>query len=356
MYSIISDACFGKSFYADGGWLTKRSLLRPVKLVRPNGGEVFIAGSDEVLVWEGVMPGDTVKLEYTADGVHWKTISDSASELSYRWRVPHTPSNVCLARVSAQTRWTFFGDMALIPPGRFKMGDITGAGYSEEKPVHEVIITQPFLIKRTEITQAQWFAVMGSNPSAFKGDSLPVEMVSWYAAVDFCNRLSKLEALGPCYSGSGANISCDYTASGYRLPTEAEWEYACRSGSETDFYTGNMSSNACSIPDPSLHRAGWYCGNNNHSTMNAGMKEPNAFGLYDMHGNVWEWCGDWHSQTFYTTKTATDPKGPASGSERVLRGGSWYSYADGCRSAARSFSEPSYTYSGIGFRVVRIFR
>jgi formylglycine-generating enzyme len=176
---------------------------------------------------------------------------------------------------------------------------------------------------RTEVTQEQYEAVMGSNPSNFKGPDLPVERVTWYEAVEYCNELSRQEGLDPCYSGSGASMLCDFTANGYRLPTEAEWEYACRAGTETDFHTGNMTHSGSSPLDPALDRAGWYFGNSGSTTHPVGEKEPNAFGLYDMHGNVWEWCWDWYASDYYASSPAEDPRGPASGSDRVVRGGSW---------------------------------
>lgn len=150
--------------------------------------------------------------------------------------------------------------MVLIPAGSFLMGNITNPDWSEtgyEVPVHRVTLTRPFLMSRTEVTQKQYEAVMGINPSHIKGLDLPVASVSWIAGVEFCNELSRRESLNPCYTGSGVNIGCDFDANGYRLPTEAEWEYACRAGTETDFYTGNMTRSGY-IPDSALERAGWY--------------------------------------------------------------------------------------------------
>ena len=247
--------------------------------------------------------------------------------------------------------------MALIPAGTFRMGNITNNSYgdSDEKPVHEVTITQPFWMSRTEVTQAQYEAVMGTNPSKFKGADLPVERVSWYEAVEFCNALSQQEGLDTCYSGSGSNTVCDFTANGYRLPTEAEWEYACRGGEETDFYTGNMTNSSCNPLDPALDRAGWYCGNADDSTRTVGQKEPNGFGLYDMHGNVNEWCWDWFDSDFYAASPAEDPRGPGSGTRRVLRGGSWVFFARFCRSAGRYTKDPDNRNFNFGFRFVRTY-
>ena len=247
--------------------------------------------------------------------------------------------------------------MALIPAGTFRMGNITGYadGDSNEIPVHHVTLTRSFLMARTEVTQALYEAVMGSNPSYFKGPNLPVEQVTWYDAVEFCNALSHREGLALCYSGSDTNTVCDFTANGYRLPTEAEWEYACRAGTETDFHTGNMTHPDYSPLDPALDHAGWYQGNSGSSTYPVGKKDPNAFGLYDMHGNVVEWCWDWLERNYYTTGPADDPHGATSGFRRVCRGGSWMSSASYCRSAFRNSAGPAFRFPLSGFRIVRTY-
>ena len=131
--------------------------------------------------------------------------------------------------------------MVLVPAGTFRMGDIVGDGPGGERPVHVVTLTRSFLMSCTEVTQAQWMQVMGYNPSIGNHrDSLPVQGIRWYDAVDYCNRLSKREGLDPCYTGSGTDIVCNFNSNGYRLPTESEWEYACRAGTEIDYYTGNV--------------------------------------------------------------------------------------------------------------------
>ncbi len=354
---VQSEACFGMSFYADGGWRKKRAPQATVRVAHPNGGERLVASGEAELIWEGVMPEDTVWLEYSVDGgTNWLPISDAATGLRHAWRVPKQPSDRCLLRVTANIRPTFIGDMALIPAGTFRMGNITDHpdGEAWEKPVHEVTITHPFLMSRTEVTQEQYEAMMGSNPSVFKDPELPVETISWYEAVEFCNKLSRQEGFDTCFTGSGANIHCDFTANGYRLPTEAEWEYACRAVTETDFHTGNMTHSGPSPLDPALGRAGWYGGNSGSRTHPVGAKEPNAFGLYDMHGNVYEWCWDWFDS--YSSGPAEDPRGPTSGSNRVLRGGSWLFDARYCRSADRgSLGGPDSRNYLFGFRVVRTY-
>ena len=165
------------------------------------------------------------------------------------------------------------------------------------------------------------------NPYYSQSDDYPVTCVSWNDAKAFCEWLS---------SETGNNFS---------MPTEAEWEYACRAGTETIFYTGNNES--------VLARAGWYIENSGKKTHPVGQKEPNAWGLYDMHGNIWEWCNDWYDENYYSSSPSTNPSGPAAGSRRVIRGGCWFSNAGFCRSASRSGDPPVPTYSDLGFRVVR---
>ncbi|MBR9977888.1 MAG: SUMF1/EgtB/PvdO family nonheme iron enzyme [Bacteroidetes bacterium] len=356
---ITGDACFGNSFHADGGWTGKTIPEISVRVEYPDGGEQLVAGSDAELLWEGVMPGERVRLEYSIDsGENWMHITNEARDLRHSWRVPATPSDDCLLRVTAAGRPAFSGTMLLIPAGTFLMGNVTGhpEGLPNEQPVHEVTVTRPFLMSRTPVTQRQYQAVMGTNPGYFDGPDLPVEQVTWYDAVQFCNELSRQEGLDPCYSGSGMDIICDFSANGYRLPTEAEWEYACRAGTETDFYSGNMTHSEMLPYDPALHRTGWYGGNAGSTTHPVGMKEANAFGLHDMHGNVWEWCWDMYDSGYYAESPATDPQGPGDRTRRVLRGGSWNNFARVCRSASRGYFNPGGRNSSYGFRLVRTYQ
>ncbi len=240
-------------------------------------------------------------------------------------------------------------DMVLIPAGTFLMGD-TGGYYrvlDDEKPVHTVTISKAFYMSKYEVTQKQYQAVMGTNPSYFKGENLPVEHVSWYDAVAFCNTLSQLEGLTPCYTINGIIVTCNFDANGYRLPTEAEWEYAAKAGTTTDYYNGSLTNDYI---DPNLDNIAWYSGNSSSKTQPVGQKQPNAFGLYDMSGNVLEWCWDWFSS--YTSATVTDPNGPVTGSDRVRRGGSWNDFASICRSANRYHCIPGVPNYDAGFRVV----
>ena len=230
-----------------------------------------------------------------------------------------------------------------IPAGSFRMGSpLNDKETATERPVHTVILTA-FSMAAKEITHAQFSQVMGFNPSVNKGnDGLPVERVSWIDAVRFCNRLSDAAGFSRCYDET--TWKCDFTRDGYRLPTEAEWEYACRASTVTEF-------NLCDA-ETDLGRAGWYRGNCIKSQV-GGLKEPNAWGLCDMHGNVWELCNDWYDEAYYVKSPKNSPIGPASGEKKVLRGGSWTHVAHGCRSADRWSMEPDQKYGNIGFRVVR---
>jgi formylglycine-generating enzyme required for sulfatase activity len=215
-----------------------------------------------------------------------------------------------------------------IVPGEFLMG--CSAGESEcgddEKPAHRVTITKGFEIGRHEVTQAVWQAVMGSNPSTFKAPDRPVEQVSWNDIQEF------LAALNGRRDGFR-----------YRLPTEAEWEYAARAGSTAAYHA-------------SLDAIAWYGVNSGGQTRPVGQKQPNAWGLHDMQGNVWEWCQDWYQADYYRklgTPKAVDPRGPASGHQRVLRGGSWYKFLWFLRVSSRFAFRPSGRFPHVGFRCVR---
>jgi formylglycine-generating enzyme required for sulfatase activity len=197
---------------------------------------------------------------------------------------------------------------AWIPPGTFKMGSPVGEpGRNDDEVQHDVILTKGFYLGVYEVTQAQWRAVMGDNPSAFKGDDYPVECVSWADCQKFCEKLSLRDGRR------------------YRLPTEAEWEYACRAGTTGEYSSGNGEN--------ALRKVGWYAGNSNDRTNPVGGLAPNAWGLYDMHGNVWEWCADWYAP--YPVGIVRDYQGPMFGGFRVLRGGSWGHIPGYCRAADR---------------------
>ncbi len=236
-------------------------------------------------------------------------------------------------------------DLIFVKGGTFRMGS---NDYSNEKPTHEVILSS-FWISKYQVTQKEWQEVMGSNPSHFKGDNLPVEQVSWHDAIEYCNKRSIKEGLTPCYSGNGKNITCNWDADGYRLPTEAEWEYAARGGNKSKGYTYSGSNR--------LSAVAWYVDNSGHKTHPVGQKSPKELGIYDMSGNVWEWCWDWYDSSYYSISPKRDPRGAASGHDRTLRGGSRRNSYDDCRVACRNYAPTSryynFRYYNFGFRVVK---
>ncbi|MFM7116026.1 MAG: formylglycine-generating enzyme family protein [Planctomycetota bacterium] len=226
--------------------------------------------------------------------------------------------------------------LMLIPKGSFLMGSLESEEFHREEEVqHEVTLSSDFYLGITEVTQAQYQKVIGENPSYFEDDKVqgdssnhPVERVSWGEAVEFCKKLSDL----PEEKGAGRV---------YRLPTEAEWEYACRAGSKSAYSFGDKRD--------SLDDYAWHYKKVDDKTHPVGQKKPNAWGLYDMHGNVWEWCIDWYGD--YPKGAVSDPVGPNGGWLRVIRGGSWDGGAAVCRSAFRGGHKPSLRLSNGGFRV-----
>jgi formylglycine-generating enzyme required for sulfatase activity len=212
-------------------------------------------------------------------------------------------------------------EMVLIPAGKFKMGSPESEkGHSKAETQHEVTLTKPFYIGKYEVTQEQWESVMGKNPSASKGAKLPVTQVSWEDCQEFIKKLNAK------------------TKGGYRLPTEAEWEYSCRAGTTTAYSFGdNLTKSDANI--------------NGESTKAVGSYKPNAFGLYDLHGNVWEWCEDWYGD--YPEGAVTDSKGPGTGEYRVLRGVSFGSYYSARSSFRINFFAPTLRFNGTGFRLAR---
>jgi formylglycine-generating enzyme required for sulfatase activity len=222
-------------------------------------------------------------------------------------------------------------EMLLVPPGTFTMGCTASnqsACNSNENPTHSVTLTQAFYLGRYEVTQGQWVAKMGSNPSAFQGASYP----------DAANR--------PVEQVSWNTIQGYLSATGMRLPSEAEWEYACRAGTTTAFNNGSSD-------DATVGTIAWYSSNSGNQTHAVGGKAANALGLHDMSGNVYEWVNDWYGSTYYSVSPSTNPLGPVSGTNRVCRGGSWYYVTSVVRSSCRPYSSPDGTYAYVGFRVAR---
>ena len=230
-----------------------------------------------------------------------------------------------------------------IAAGMFKMGSPKGEGSSDEEPQHEVEITKPFYMGAYTVTQAEYKEVMGENPSYFSASGggkdkvigmntskFPVETVSWEDATKFCEKVNAMEKEKEAKRE-------------YRLPTEAEWECACRAGTTTKYHSGD--------DEDDLKRVGWYDANSDGWPHEVGAKKANAWGLYDMHGNVWQWCADWYDSDYYGKSHVRDPE-CLIGTRRVLRGGSWVDNAGYCRAAFRSFIAPGDRDYFIGFRVV----
>jgi formylglycine-generating enzyme required for sulfatase activity len=236
-------------------------------------------------------------------------------------------------------------EMVLIPAGTFVMG--SGAGTEDARPAHKISVSS-FYMDRHEVTQESYEDLMGVNPSKFEGDTNPVEQVRWTQAVKYCNARSRKEGLAPCYNET--TWQCDFSAGGYRLPTEAEWEYACRAGAATAYAFGD---------DPQgLGAHAWFKDNAGRKSHPVGGKRSNAWGLQDMHGNVAEWCHDFYAADYYRASPAQDPQGPAAGAKRVVRGGSWAGTAEKCaawyRAAeAQSLPDVCLGYDIYGFRCVR---
>ncbi len=225
--------------------------------------------------------------------------------------------------------------MVSVPGGTFLMGSPKTEKERSGNEVQHQVTVSPFFLGKYPVTQEQWEALMGKNPSRFQGTKRPVEMVSWHDTVEFCQKIS------------------EKTGQTYRLPTEAEWEYACRAGTTTPFYFGKTMTSELVNYNGNYPYASALKGQYRQETTEVGTFPPNAFGLYDMHGNVWEWCQDWFAQEYYSKSLENDPRGPDTGSNRVLRGGAWRHGARGCRSAYRSGNGPGGRILALGFRLLR---
>ncbi|OPZ26706.1 MAG: Serine/threonine-protein kinase pkn1 [Lentisphaerae bacterium ADurb.BinA184] len=240
-------------------------------------------------------------------------------------------------------------ELAPIQPGRFVRG--SDRGYGNEAPKHIVTLSDPFWMARTPVTQEQWLAVMLANPSYFAGPRHPVETVSWAEALEFCRRLTERERC--------ANRLPDTAF--FRLPTEAEWEYVCRTtpqarggaaGEGAWRHLSESSEYGFGDAPEQLDAYGWYAGNSDGTTHPVGLKKANPWGIWDLHGNVGEWCMDWYDT--YTTKDVANPTGPPSGGRKVRRGGAWCSLATRCRAANRIGVSPECACAIVGFRVVLV--
>jgi len=236
-------------------------------------------------------------------------------------------------------------EMVLVPAGWFTMGN--DRGKPDESPAHKVWV-DAFLMDVHEVTQEDYGKLILGNPSHFKGPDRPMEQISWAKAAVYCNARSKAEGLQACYDEDTAE--CNFAANGYRLPTEAEWEYACRAGTSASYSFGSDASR--------LKDFGWFADNSGKTTHPVCRKKPNAWGLFDMHGNVAEWCNDVYAEDCYKAGPEKNPRGPTAGKRYVLRGGAWNSGADACRAAYRvaenpGFQDACFALDAIGFRCVR---
>ena len=295
-------------------------------------GEIFLYTQE--LKWHSIFKGGLMYLKHIAIIIFVSVLSFSLS----------VASQEAIGEEKALQEKTFTNSLGmkfvLIPAGTFMMGSPPDDPQrDDDESQHRVTISKAFHMQTTEVTQGQWKRVMGNNPSHFKncGDNCPVETVSWHDVQEFIRKLNQLE---------GTNK--------YRLPTEAEWEYACRAGTSTPFYTGKCISTDQANYNGSLSMPGCPKGEYRKGTVSAGSFPPNTWGLYDMHGNVWEWCEDWFG--YYPSGHVTDPKGPSSGIERVLRGGSWGDVAWYMRSSGERLRyHPDLRDYDNGFRLARDF-
>ena len=235
-------------------------------------------------------------------------------------------------------------EMISVTGGTFTMGDTYGDGFLPERPAHQVTVSS-FLISKFELTQKQWIQALGYNPARSWADNQPVESVSWKDAVNYCNSRSSIEGLDQCYKTENGKIVCDFSQKGYRLPTEAEWEFAARGGllSKNTKYSGNSN----------LTEVAWFYNDADNKTHDVGLKNPNELGIYDMSGNVWEFCWDYFSDTYYSAAPQTNPTGPINSQYRSLRGGSWADDYVFNRVYYRNYYGENDRGTNVGLRLVR---
>jgi formylglycine-generating enzyme required for sulfatase activity len=253
-------------------------------------------------------------------------------------------------------------DFVLIKGGTFTMGSPAAEAWREKDEIQHSVTVSDFHLAQYEVTQREYVELMSNNPSNFKGGNLPVENVTWFEAVRYCNARSALDGLTPAYAVNGSIVTWNRAANGYRLPTEAEWEYACRSGTITPFNTEDHISTARSNyygTYPYMIETHYFSqeklqtppGEYRQQTVPVGSFVPNKWGLFDMHGNVWEWCWDWYGE--YGTAATTNPTGAATGIYRINRGGAWNDFAKHLRSAYRASTPPDNGSFNLGFRLAQ---
>jgi formylglycine-generating enzyme required for sulfatase activity len=302
---------------------------------------------------------------HTADDVHKQEVTLATDQTVTAKFVFGLPLQSAASKAVYQPKSRL--DLVFVEGGTFAMGDSTAEAQSNEKPVHQMEIGS-FYISKYEITQKQWQDVMEVNPAYFKGEYLPVERISWYDAIEFCNTLSQKEGLTPVYTLNDDKVDtnnlcaadnlkltiiANFSADGYRLPTEAEWEFAARGGIQSSGYK------YCAAND--IEQAAWYDSNSEGKTHSVGRKLANELGIYDMSGSVWEWCWDWYGSDYYSNyyhhNQSKYPAGPISGEQRVLRGGSWITDAEHCRISYRYSDKPNNNiYAEYGLRPVRVVK
>lgn len=238
-------------------------------------------------------------------------------------------------------------DFVRIPAGTFTMGSPLGElGRQSGETQHQVTLTKAFYMSKYEVTEELWDSVLGNGIST---SQRPRGGVSWFEALQFCNAMSIRDGRTPAYVGSGTNWTWNSAASGYRLPTEAEWEYACRAGTGTATANGAVTVTGCAF-DAVLTGLAWYCNNSASASHDVAMKQANPWGLHDMHGNILEWCWDWYGA--YSSQSATDPNGPSTGTIRIMRGGCWRDVTEFVRAAHRHTIPPADVEDFFGVRLV----
>ena len=353
--------CWGFDAYGQVSSLPSDILGEPSTLVCAIDEESTDADGDAVsytFAWDvdGAPFSDTDTTTEAGD-----TIPASATSADEEWTCTVTPNDgeddgavaVASTVIEVISEPEYGGTMILIDAQTFEMGCTAGMSScdSAESPAHDVTLTNDFYIGETEVTQGEYYAMMGTSPSYFGGcgDDCPVEMVSWHMSAAFANAVSDSEGLEQCYTCTGSDASTDcaiavdpYSCGGYRLPTEAEWEAAARCGEDT-LYAGSTV----------IGDVAWYNGNSGSTTHTVATKASNACGLYDMTGNVWEWTQDWYSSSYYSSSPDTDPGGPISGVTRVDRGGSWIWNPAAARVANRAGYGPTGRVNDFGFRLLR---
>ena len=285
--------------------------------------------------FKNIIPDHDYKIMLESDEYYSEIEAIRISELEHKLYIP------TLKKYSVK-------GMVFVKGGIFQMGSNE---CDDEKPTHTVTIDD-FYIGKHPVTQKEWKIIMGNNPSYLKGDNLPVEQVNWYDAVEFCNKKSIKEGLNPCYTGSRKKITCNFSVNSYRLPTEAEWEFASRGGMESKGYHYSGSN--------IIDEVAWYPKNSGvifliigGQTAEVGLKHSNELGIYDMSGNVWEWCNDWYESDYNSSSSRNNPKGPSSGSQCIIRGGSFLSHYSYCQVTSRYFLDPYFTGRDYGFRLAR---